>query len=140
MKHVLHSSLFFSSISIYEHKFKYWAAQRKIQPFDNLIHNHLRYTMLYVRSRWIPTLFVVKTTLVHQLPTLHATCAFTLYWDGFFSYLQCAWIVQKRFKPRLSFITCSNNIWQPFFTFLKNCYVWTIAVFTTNPSIKKNFF
>ncbi len=37
--------------------------KRNIQPFDNPIHNHLRYLMLYIRSRWIPTLFIVKTTL-----------------------------------------------------------------------------
>ncbi len=90
MKHVLHSSLLFSSISICEQKLKYWAAKHKKQAFDNPIHNHLRYTMLYVSSCWIPTLFVVKTTLVHQLPTLHAMCAFTLYQDGIFSYLQCS--------------------------------------------------
>ncbi len=41
--------------------------------------------MLYIRSRWIPTLFVVKTTLVHLFPTLHTKCAFTLYRDGVFS-------------------------------------------------------
>ncbi len=96
------------------------------------------YTMLYIRSCWIPTLFVVKTTLVHQLPTLHAMCWFTLYWDGVFSYLPCPWIVQERFKPGISFITYSNTIWQPFFALLKNWYAWTIAVFTTNPSINSS--
>ncbi len=90
--------------------------------------------MLYVRSCWIPTLCVVKTTLVHQLPTLHGMCAFTLYRDKVFSYLHCSWIVRECFEPRISFITCSNNIWQPFFALLKNCYAWTIAVFTTNHS------
>ncbi len=139
MKHVLHSSLFSSSISICEQKLRYWAVKRKIQPFDDPIYNHLRYAMLYVHSCWIPTLFVVKTTLVHELPTLHAMCAFMLYQDGVFSYLQCSWIVQERFEPEISFITCSNNIWQPFFTLLKNCYAWTIAVFTTNPSIYRVF-
>ncbi len=136
MKHVLHSSLFPSSISICEQKLKYWAGKCKIQQFDNLIHNHLRYTMLYIRSRWIPTIFVVKTALVHLLPTLYAMCASTLYQDGVFSYLQCLWIIQECFEPRISFIICSNNIWQPFFALLKNCYAWTIAVFTTNSSIK----
>ncbi len=135
MKHVLHSSLFSSPISICEQKRKYWAAKCKIQSFDNPIHNHLRYTMLYIRSHWIPTLFVVKTTLVHQSTTLHAMCAFMLYQDGVFSYLQCSLIVQKRFEARISFITCSNNIWTSFVALLKNCYAWTIAVFTTNPSI-----
>ncbi len=135
MKHVLHSSLFSSSIFICEQKLRYWAAKRKIQSFDNPVHNRLQYTMLYIHSCWIPTLFVVKTTLVHQLPTLHAICVFTLYWDGGFLYLQCSWIVQERFEPGISFITCSNNIWQPFFALLKNCCVWTMAVFTTNPSI-----
>ncbi len=135
MKRVLHSSLFSLWISICEQKLKYWAAKCKIQPFDNPIHNYLRYTMLYIRSRWILTLFVVKTTLVHQLPTLYAMCAFTLYWDGVFSYLQCSWVVQEHFKPGISFITCSNNTWQPFFALLKNYYAWTIAVFTTIPSI-----
>ncbi len=91
--------------------------------------------MLYLHSRWIPTLFVVETILVHQLSTLHAMCEFTLYQDGVFLYLQCSWIVQEHFEPRISFITCSNNIWQQFFVLLKNCYVWTVAVFTTNPSI-----
>ncbi len=133
MKHDLHSSLFFSSISICGEKLKYWAAKHNIQPFDNPIHNHLRYTMLYIRSRWIPALFLVKTTLVHQLRTLHAMCAFTLYGDGVFSYRQCSWIVQDKFEPEIPFITCSNNIWWPFFALLKNCYAWTIAVFTMNP-------
>ncbi len=100
--------------------------KRNIQPFDNPIHNPLWYTMLYIHSRWIPILFVVKTTLVHQLPTLHAMCAFALHQDGVFSYLQCSWIVQELFEPRISFITCSNNIWQPFFALLKNCYAWTM--------------
>ncbi len=135
MKHVLHSSLFSSLISICEQKLKYWAAKRKIQPFNNPVQNHLRYLILYVRLHWIPILFVVKTTLVHLLPTLHAMCAFTLCWDGVFSYLQCSWIVQECFEPGMSFIICSNNIWQPFFALLKNYYAWTIAVFTTNPSI-----
>ncbi len=94
----------------------------------------IQYTMLYVHSHWIPNLFVMKTTIVQQSPTLHAMCAFTLYRDGVFSYLQCSWIVLERFEPGISFITCSNNIWQPFFAFLKNCYAWTNAVFTTNPS------
>ncbi len=49
--------------------------------------------------------------------------------------LQCSWIVQERFEPGISFITCSNNIWKPFFALLKNCYAWTINVFTMNPSI-----
>ncbi len=99
----------------------------------------IQYTITYYKhcctcSRWILTLFVVKTTLVHQLSTLHAMCAFTLYRNEVFSYLQCSWIVQERFAHGISFITCSNNIWQPFFALLKNCYAWTIAVFTTNPS------
>ncbi len=115
MTYVLHASLFSSWISICEQKLKYWAAKCKIQPFDNPTRNHLRYTMLYIRSRWIPILFVVKTTLVHQLPTLHAVCAFTLYQNGVFPYLQCSWIVQEHFEPGISFITCSNNIWQSFF-------------------------
>ncbi len=114
-KHVLHSSLFSSSISICEQKLKYWAAKCNIQSFDNPIHNPPQYTILYVRSHSLPTLFVGKTTLVHQLPTLHAVCAFTLYRDGVFSYMQCSWILQERFEPRIAFITCSNNIWQPFF-------------------------
>ncbi len=100
----------------------------------------IQYTMLYVCSRLIPALFVVKITLVYQLPTLHAMCAFTLYWDGIFLYLQYSWIVQEHFEPGISFITCSNNIWQSFFALLKNCYAWTIAVFTTNPSIMKMLF
>ncbi len=137
MKHILHSSLFSLSIFICEQKLRYWAAKCKLQPFDNAIHNHLRYTMLYIRSRWIPTIFVVKTTLVHQLPTLHAMCAFTLYRYGVFSYLQCSWIVQEHFEPSMAFITCSNNIWQPFFAVLKNCFAWTIVVSATNPSISQ---
>ncbi len=44
--------------------------------FDNPIHNHL----------WC-TIYVVKTTLVRQLPTLRAMFAFTLYRDGVFSFL-----------------------------------------------------
>ncbi len=132
MKHVLHSSLFSLLISICEQKLKYGAAKSKIQLFDNPIHNHIRYTMLYVHLRWIATLFVAKTPLVHQLPTLHAMCAFTLYWDGVFRI--CS-VVQEHFEPGISFIICSNNIWQPFFALLKNCYVWTITVFTTNPSV-----
>ncbi len=135
MIHVLHS-LFSSLISICEQRLKYWVAKCKIQHFDNSIHNQ-RYTMLYIHSHWIPTLFVVKTTLVHQLPTLHAMCAFTLYQDGIVSYLQCSWIVQEHFESGISFITCTNNIWQAIFALLKNCYAWTIAVFTTNPSIIK---
>ncbi len=107
----------------------------KYKPFDNPIHNHQRYTMLYIHSRWITTLCVAKTTLVHQLTTLHTMRAFTLYRDGVFSYLQCSWIIQEHFEPGISFTNCSNNIWQPFFALLKNCYAWTIVVFTTNSSI-----
>ncbi len=58
--------------------------------------------------------------------------------------LQCSWMVREHFEPGISFITCSNNMWKPFFALLKNCYAWTIAVFTTNPSyiyskVKPNF-
>ncbi len=133
MKHVLHSSLFSSSISICEQKLKYWAAKRKIQSSDNPIHNHLRYTMLYIRSHWIPILFVVKTTLVHQLPTLRAMCAFLFYRDGVFSYLPCSWIVQERFEPRISFITCPNNIWQPFFRSLEKLLCVDYCCFHNEP-------
>ncbi len=114
IKHVLHSSLFSLSIYICEQKLKYWAAKCKIQPSDNPIHNHLRYTMLYARSRWIPTLFVVKITLVRAAANFACyVCIHTLPGWSFF-YLQRSWIVQERFEHGISFITCSDNIWQLF--------------------------
>ncbi len=106
MKHVLYSSLFSSSISICEQKLKYWAAKCKIQPSDiQYIITYGTVQMLHIRSHRILTLFVVKTTLIHQLPTLHTMCAFSLYQDGVFSYLQCFGtgnIVHSRFQQYLT--------------------------------------
>ncbi len=124
MKDVFHSSLLSSSISICEQKLNYWTAKTQYTTVNHPIHNHLWFTMMYIRSRWIPILFVMKTTLVHQLPTLYAVYAFTLYWAGVFSYLQCFWIVQECFEPGIPFITCSNNIRQPFSALLRNCYAY----------------
>ncbi len=55
MKHVLHSSLFSSLISILNKSLSTEQLNTIYNRFP--IHNHLRYTMLYVRSHWITTLF-----------------------------------------------------------------------------------